>query len=127
MSEERPARTSRRDHRRPINAFTGSHVVLWGCGGIGSWAGEFLARAGVARLTLCDPAVVTGPLLVRQDFAEGDVGRSKAEALADRLRSLNDLLAVDVIPGSFTLLTEGHLPDCTRSSTRQSTTPLPPR
>ena len=77
-----------------------------------SWAGEFVARAGVARLTPCDPAIVTGPLLVRQDFAEGDVGKSKAEALSDRLRSLNDLLAVQVIPGSFTLLTEGHLPDC---------------
>jgi len=108
VSEEQPTRTS----RRAINAFSGSHVVLWGCGGIGSWAGEFVARAGVARLTPCDPAIVTGPLLVRQDFAEGDVGKSKAEALSDRLRSLNDLLAVQVIPGSFTLLTEGHLPDC---------------
>ena len=80
-------------------------MVLWGCRGLGSWAGEFLARAGVARVTVCDPAAVTGPLLVRQDFTENGVGISKADALARRLRAVSDVLAVDVVPNAL-----GHSP-----------------
>lgn len=112
VSEERQAMSTRRDDRRPVNAYAGTHVVLWGCGGLGSWVGEFLARAGVARLTLCDPATITGGLLVRQDYTELDVGAAKADALAARLRSIRDDLDVEVVDEPFRLIEGGNLPEC---------------
>jgi hypothetical protein len=113
VSEERQTQTTRRDEHRPVEGFRGAHVALWGCGGIGSWMGEFLARAGAAHLTLCDPFPVTGGLLVRQDYTELDIGTDKAEALATRLRSLRDDLAVDVIADPFAVLAAARsLPDC---------------
>ena len=111
-SEERQPMTTRRDHRRPVNAFKGASVVVWGCGGLGSWAGEFLVRAGAARITLCDPADVTGALLVRQDYTESDVGTTKAEALARRLAAVSDTVAIEIVQAPFTLLAEGQLPVC---------------
>lgn len=62
---------------------------------------EFVARAGASRITLCDPGVVTGGLLVRQNFVETDIGDTKAEALARRLRALRADLIVEVAEGSI--------------------------
>jgi hypothetical protein len=103
MSDERPEVTTRRDDGRPVNGFQGKTVHIWGCGGLGSWIAEFIARAGAAEITVCDPGVITGGLLVRQNYVEDDIGRSKAEALAKRLRAIRDDLTVTVA--------EGHLPD----------------
>lgn len=111
VSEERSSRTTRRDQARPVAPYQGTHIVVWGCGGLGSWAAEFFARAGAARLTLCDPALVSGGLLIRQDYTETDVGMTKADALAGRLRAVNDNLTVDTVPGA-SLLTESGLPAC---------------
>ncbi|GAA4009579.1 ThiF family adenylyltransferase [Streptomyces plumbiresistens] len=99
LSDERAAVTTRRDAQRPVNAFHNTHVHLWGCGGIGSWAAELITRAGAARITLSDPATpITGGLLVRQNYTEADIGSAKATALAQRLRSLRDDLIVDHCP-----------------------------
>jgi hypothetical protein len=98
MSDERPAVTTRRDTDRPISAFLGKNVHVWGCGGIGSWAAEFVARAGAAEITLCDPGTISGGLLVRQNYSENDVGKIKAEALTRRLRAISDGLIVNVTP-----------------------------
>ncbi|MEV5846174.1 ThiF family adenylyltransferase [Streptomyces sp. NPDC051985] len=99
LSDERESVTTRRDTQRPVNAFHNTHVHLWGCGGIGSWAAELIARAGAARITLSDPGTpITGGLLVRQNYTEADIGENKATALARRLRSLRDDLTVDICP-----------------------------
>ena len=103
MSDERPEVTTRRDDGRPVNGFQGKTVHIWGCGGLGSWIAEFIARAGAAEITVCDPGVVTGGLLVRQNVVEDDIGRSKAEALAARVRAIRDDLTVTVA--------DGHLPE----------------
>lgn len=94
VSDERKEVTTRRDAGRPVNAFTGKNVHVWGCGGIGSWVAEFIARAGVAKISICDPGIITGGLLVRQNYVEHDIGDSKAEALARRLRAIGDDLDV---------------------------------
>ncbi|WAU81405.1 ThiF family adenylyltransferase [Streptomyces sp. Qhu-G9] len=99
VSDERQAVTTRRDASRPVNNYQDKHVHIWGCGGIGSWTAEFIARAGAAHITLCDPGVVTGGLLVRQNFLEIDIGETKAAALADRLRNIDDNLTVDIAKG----------------------------
>ena len=99
VSDERTSVTTRRDATRPVRRLAGSSVFLWGCGGLGSWIAEFVVRAGVSRIVLCDPGTVTGGLLVRQDFEELDVGEEKAVALAARLRRIRDDVAVEVEDG----------------------------
>jgi hypothetical protein len=101
VSDERAAVTTRRDTARPITAFLDRTVVVWGCGGIGSWVAEYIARAGAGRLILCDNGIVTGGLLVRQNYLESDIGDSKARSLAYRLSQINDDLEVEA-HGAFT-------------------------
>ncbi|MFD7817613.1 ThiF family adenylyltransferase [Streptomyces sp. NPDC059785] len=96
LSDERPEVTTRRDAERPVHSFHGAHVHIWGCGGIGSWTAELIARAGAAHLTLSDPGRITGGLLVRQNYTENHIGTTKAIALAQRLRSIRDDLTVDI-------------------------------
>ncbi|WP_026119542.1 ThiF family adenylyltransferase [Nocardiopsis ganjiahuensis] len=103
MSDERQEVTTRRDDDRPVNGFQGKTVQIWGCGGLGSWIAEFIARAGAATITVCDPGTITGGLLVRQNYTEADIGQTKADALAARLRAIRDDLTVTVA--------EGRVPD----------------
>jgi len=64
-----------------------SHVVVLGVGGVGSFAAEALARAGVGRLTLVDGERVEETNANRQLHAvDGEFGRFKAEVMAERLR-----------------------------------------
>ena len=100
MSDERQEVTTRRDDNRPVNGFQGKTVHIWGCGGLGSWLAEFIARAGASAITVCDPGTVTGGLLVRQNYTEADIGQTKADALATRLRAIRDDLTVTVAEGS---------------------------
>jgi hypothetical protein len=100
MSDERQEVTTRRDDNRPINGFQGKTVHIWGCGGLGSWLAEFIARAGASTITVCDPGTITGGLLVRQNYTEVDIGQTKADALATRLRAVRDDLTVTVAEGS---------------------------
>lgn len=88
LSDERPSISSRRDKDRPVSNFHGAHIAILGCGGLGSWMAEYVVRAGAASLELVDYGSVTGGLLVRQNFTDGDVGHPKAEALAMRLRAV---------------------------------------
>jgi hypothetical protein len=101
VSDERPQVTTRRDDGRPVNGFQRKSIHIWGCGGLGSWIAEFIARAGAAEITVCDPGVITGGLLVRQNYVEDDIGLSKAEALARRLRAIRDDLTVTVAEGNL--------------------------
>ncbi|MBE1493131.1 hypothetical protein H4696_000231 [Amycolatopsis lexingtonensis] len=94
ISDERPEVVTRRDSTRPMAAFQDLSVEIWGCGGLGSWIAEFVARAGAKRITLRDNGDITGGLLVRQNYVENDVGGNKAQKLADRLRLISDELIV---------------------------------
>jgi ThiF family/Prokaryotic E2 family A len=111
VSDERPQVATRRDSQRPTAAFIGKSVELWGCGGLGSWMAEFIARAGAARLVLRDTGVVSSGLLVRQNYLEDDIGMLKAEQLAARLRAIADDLEVIAAPSSaLDMLAEGYTP-----------------
>ena len=103
VSDERPEVTTRRDSTRPVSAFANKTVHVWGCGGLGSWAAEYVVRAGAKKVVLCDPGRITGGLLVRQNFTEADVGQPKVAALANRLRAINDDVEV--------IAREAHTPD----------------
>lgn len=77
-------------------ALAQAHVVLIGCGGIGSPALQYLAAAGIGRLTLVDDDTVDVSNLQRQTvFTPADVGRPKAEAAADWVRRFDPALVVE--------------------------------
>ncbi|MEH3158650.1 MAG: molybdopterin-synthase adenylyltransferase MoeB [Sphingomonas taxi] len=67
-----------------------AHVVVIGAGGIGSPAIQYLAGAGVGRLTIVDDDAVDLSNLQRQTiYATADIGRAKAEAAAAAAQRLN--------------------------------------
>jgi tRNA A37 threonylcarbamoyladenosine dehydratase len=67
-----------------------SHVLIVGLGGIGSFAGEFIARAGVGKITLIDGDNFDETNKNRQLTAlDSTVGRNKAVVLAERIREIN--------------------------------------
>ena len=62
------------------------HVCVIGLGGVGSWVVEALARSGIGALTLVDMDEVCLSNVNRQIHAlDGNVGRSKAAVLAERV------------------------------------------
>jgi tRNA A37 threonylcarbamoyladenosine dehydratase len=75
-----------------------AHVVVLGLGGVGSFAAEALARAGVGRLTVVDGERVDETNLNRQlEAAAGTIGAPKAEAMAERLRAVAPGARVDAV------------------------------
>lgn len=75
-----------------------AHVLVVGLGGVGAYAAEMIARAGVGRMTLADADVVNETNINRQLVAlHSTVGRQKAEVLAERLRDINPAIELTVI------------------------------
>ncbi len=97
LSDERDQVTTRRDDGRPVSAFRGRTVHIWGLGGLGSWIAEFVVRAGARRVVLHDVGRVTGGLLVRQNYVEDDIGAPKAASLAARLHSIRYDVDIEVM------------------------------
>ena len=92
-------RTARLLGLTAMDALARAHVVVLGMGGVGTFAAEALARAGVGRLTLVDGERVDPTNANRQLHAlQGVHGTNKAEAMAARLRLVNPLLRVDAVP-----------------------------
>ncbi|MDR2858005.1 MAG: HesA/MoeB/ThiF family protein [Novosphingobium sp.] len=81
-------------------ALARAHVALVGCGGIGSPALQYLAAAGIGRLTLIDSDAVEESNLQRQTiFTPADLGRAKAEAAAQWVRRFDAGLDVRPVVG----------------------------
>ena len=82
-------------------ALAGAHVALVGLGGIGSPALQYLAGAGVGRLTLIDRDVVDLSNLQRQTiYRETDLGRAKAEVAAEWVQQFDGALKVRINTGT---------------------------
>jgi hypothetical protein len=62
-------------------------VAILGCGSIGSQVAVALAQAGVGRLVLVDPENLESANIGRHALGADDLHKSKAEALAHRLRA----------------------------------------
>ncbi len=81
-------------------ALANAHVVLVGCGGIGSPALQYLAAAGIGRLTLVDSDVVEESNLQRQTiFTPADIGRHKADVAAEWVRRFDPVLEARAVVG----------------------------
>ena len=69
-----------------------------GLGGVGAYAAEQLARAGIGRMTIVDGDVVNVTNRNRQLLALGSTqGRPKAEVMAERIRDINPDIELEVI------------------------------
>lgn len=67
-----------------------SSVCVFGCGGVGSYVVEALARSGVGRITIVDNDVVDRSNINRQLIAlNSTVGMPKAQAAAERVADIN--------------------------------------
>lgn len=79
-------------------ALSQAHVVLVGLGGIGSPALQYLAGAGIGRLTLIDDGKVEVSNLQRQTiYSERDVGHGKAVSARRWLANFDAKLEVELI------------------------------
>ena len=75
-----------------------AHVLVVGLGGVGAYAAEMIARAGVGRMTVADADTVNATNINRQLVAlHSTVGRPKAEVLAERLRDINPGIGLTVV------------------------------
>ena len=75
-----------------------AHVLVVGLGGVGAYAAEMIARAGVGRMTIADADTVAPNNINRQLVAlHSTVGRQKAEVLADRLRDINPAIGLTIV------------------------------
>jgi tRNA threonylcarbamoyladenosine dehydratase len=73
-----------------------ARVAVYGLGGVGSFAVEALARAGVGHLRVVDHDVVNPSNLNRQLFAlRSTIGKPKADVAAERIRDINPDCEVD--------------------------------
>ena len=76
-----------------IQTLQKAHVLIVGLGGVGSFAAEFIARAGVGTMTIVDGDVVDPTNRNRQLPAlSTNHGESKAQIMAERLLAINPAL-----------------------------------
>ena len=77
-------------------------VAVVGCGGLGGFIAEEMARLGVGRLTLIDGDSVEESNLNRQLFAtEKTLGQPKVEAARTRLQEVNSSTQIKVVREFF--------------------------
>lgn len=79
-----------------VERLRGARVALFGVGGVGSYAAEALARAGVGEIDLVDNDTVSVSNINRQLCAlESTVGEYKVDVVASRLLDINPELKVN--------------------------------
>ena len=75
-----------------------AHVLVVGLGGVGAYAAEMIARAGVGRMTIADADTVSATNINRQLIAlHSTIGRQKSDLMAERLRDINPDIDLTVI------------------------------
>ncbi|MBR2579161.1 MAG: ThiF family adenylyltransferase, partial [Clostridia bacterium] len=73
-----------------FNKLQSAKVGIFGLGGVGSFAAEAIARAGVGEIDLFDGDVVDITNINRQLVALDDtVGRAKTEVMKERIEKIN--------------------------------------
>lgn len=94
------ARTEQLLGVEPLARLQGARVAIFGLGGVGSYACEALARAGVGHLRLVDYGAVDATNINRQLFAlHSTLGRRKVDLATERILDINPQCEVDARPG----------------------------
>ena len=91
-----------------------ARLCIVGIGGVGSWAAEALARSAVGHITLIDLDMIAESNVNRQIHAlEGEFGKAKTDAMADRILEINPACQIDTIedfvtPDNLGTMLEGN-------------------
>ena len=94
-------------------------VVVAGLGGVGAYAAEMVARAGVGRMVLIDSDRVGESNKNRQLLAlDSTLGRLKTEVMAERLLDINPELHIVKVPE---YLTDDNIPGLFENALREMT------
>lgn len=81
-----------------VERLRNARVLVVGLGGVGAYAAEMIARAGVGTLTIADADAVSESNINRQLPAlHSTVGEPKAEVMARRLLDINPELRLTVV------------------------------
>ena len=73
-------------------------ILIVGLGGVGSFAAEFIARAGVQKMTIVDGDVFDETNKNRQLPAlNSTIGKSKAQVMAERIKDINPTIELTVL------------------------------
>jgi len=84
--------------KEAVERLASKKVLIVGLGGVGSFAAEFIARAGIGNLTIVDGDVVDVSNKNRQLPAlNSTVGLKKAQVMADRIKDINPDINLRVI------------------------------
>jgi tRNA A37 threonylcarbamoyladenosine dehydratase len=84
---------------RQMKRLADAHIMILGLGGVGSFAAESIARSGVGRITLIDFDEICVTNFNRQLHAlQGQIGKAKAQVMAERLRQVNPRARFEPIP-----------------------------
>ena len=82
-----------------MEALRTKRVIIFGVGGVGSYAAETLVRTGLVHLTIVDGDTVQPSNINRQLPATREtIGRPKVEALRERLLSIHPEAEVAALP-----------------------------
>lgn len=81
-----------------MEALRTKRVIIFGVGGVGSYAAEALVRTGLTHLTIVDGDTVQPSNINRQlPATRATLGMSKVEALKERLLSINPDAEIEVV------------------------------
>lgn len=80
-----------------------SKVAIIGCGGLGGYAVEEMARLGIGHIKVIDPDVFVEHNLNRQILSSpGALGKPKVEAAVQRVKEINPAVTVVPVQKAFT-------------------------
>lgn len=85
---------NRHENILPSASIENIPIAIIGLGGIGSHLALMLAKMGARNLELCDFDTVDEVNISSQAFTPDDIGKNKAEAIAEKLHAFNFLPTV---------------------------------
>ena len=92
------SRTALLINENQLNALENAHVIVIGLGGVGSFAAEFLCRAGIGTLTIVDGDQVEASNRNRQLPALSSTeGKYKTQVMKERLIDINPDLKLHIV------------------------------
>lgn len=93
MSEKWLERTELLIKEKGIEILRNSNILVIGLGGVGSFAAEFLVRAGIGKMTIADGDTVDITNINRQLPAlHSTIGKQKSDIMEERLLDINPKL-----------------------------------
>ena len=84
--------------KEKIEKLRKSHILIVGLGGVGAFAAEMLARAGIGEITIVDGDIIKASNRNRQLLALSSAEhKSKVELMTDRLLDINNNIIIHPI------------------------------